>query len=136
MKAVASRVRLATRLDAHLRILVKQNYLTQQKKARIICPVNKEELTMSVKIRLTRIGRHKDPFYRIVAADSHFTRDGRYIEQIGTYDPALGAAAAKIDEELALKWLNLGAQPSDSVRAMLSAKGIMTKYAESKKGNK
>ena len=92
---------------------------------------------MSVKIRLTRIGRHKDPFYRIVAADSHFTRDGRYIEQIGTYDPALGAAAAQINEELALKWLNLGAQPSDSVRAMLSAKGIMAKYAGSKaKGNK
>jgi len=92
---------------------------------------------MSVKIRLTRIGRHKDPFYRIVAADSHFTRDGRYIEQIGTYDPALGVAAAHIDEELALKWLNLGAQPSDSVRAMLSAKGIIAKFAEAKvKGKK
>ena len=92
---------------------------------------------MSVKIRLTRIGRHKDPFYRIVAADSHFTRDGRYIEQIGTYDPALGAAAAQINEELAMKWLNLGAQPSDSVRAMLSSKGIMAKYAEAKvKGKK
>ena len=92
---------------------------------------------MSVKIRLTRIGRHKDPFYRIVAADSHFTRDGRYIEQIGIYDPALGTAAAKIDEELALKWLNLGAQPSESVRAMLSSKGIMAKYAEAKvKGKK
>ena len=91
---------------------------------------------MSVKIRLTRIGRHKDPFYRIVAADSHFTRDGRYIEQIGIYDPALGTAAAKIDEELALKWLNLGAQPSESVRAMVSSKGIMAKYAEGKKGSK
>ena len=91
---------------------------------------------MSVKIRLTRIGRHKDPFYRIVAADSHFTRDGRYIEQIGIYDPALGTKAAQINEELALKWLNLGAQPSDSVRAMLSSIGIMAKYAESKKGSK
>jgi len=92
---------------------------------------------MSVKIRLTRIGRHKDPFYRIVAADSRFTRDGRYIEQIGTYDPALGTKAAQIDEELALKWLNLGAQPSDSVRAMLSAKGIMAKFASAKvKGTK
>ncbi len=91
---------------------------------------------MSVKIRLTRIGRHKDPFYRIVAADSHFTRDGRYIEQIGTYDPALGADKAVIDEELALKWLKLGAQPSDSVRAMLTAKGVIAKYAESKKGSK
>ena len=93
---------------------------------------------MSVKIRLTRIGRHKDPFYRIVAADSHFTRDGRYIEQIGTYDPAKGTKGAEINEEIALKWLNSGAQPSDSVRAMLSEKGIMAKYAESKvkKGGK
>ncbi|MCR5348034.1 MAG: 30S ribosomal protein S16 [Bacilli bacterium] len=93
---------------------------------------------MSVKIRLTRIGRHKDPFYRIVAADSRFTRDGRYIEQIGTYDPTLGTDKANIDEQLALKWLGLGAQPSESVRAMLSAKGIIAKFAESKvkKGSK
>ncbi len=91
---------------------------------------------MSVKIRLTRIGRHKDPFYRIVVADSRSPRDGRYIEQIGTYDPDLGEGAANINEELALKWLNNGATPSDSVRSMLSAKGIMTKYAEGKKANK
>ena len=87
---------------------------------------------MSVKIRLTRIGRHKDPFYRIVAADSRFARDGRYIEQIGTYDPANGIDNADINEELALKWLKNGAIPSDSVRAMLSRKGIMTKFADSK----
>ncbi len=87
---------------------------------------------MSVKIRLTRIGRHKDPFYRIVAADSRFARDGRYIEQIGTYDPANGIDNADINEELAMKWLKNGAIPSDSVRAMLSRKGIMTKFAESK----
>ena len=87
---------------------------------------------MSVKIRLTRIGRHKDPFYRIVAADSRFARDGRYIEQIGTYDPANGVDNADINEELALKWLKSGAIPSDSVRAMLSRKGIMTKFADSK----
>ncbi len=87
---------------------------------------------MSVKIRLTRIGRHKDPFYRIVAADSRFARDGRYIEQIGTYDPANGVDSADINEELAMKWLKNGAIPSDSVRAMLSRKGIMTKFAESK----
>lgn len=91
---------------------------------------------MSVKIRLTRIGRHKDPFYRIVAADSRMPRDGRYIEQIGTYDPEFGIENAKIDEALALKWLNNGATPSDSVRAMLSKKGIMTKFAESKKAAK
>ena len=88
---------------------------------------------MSVKIRLTRIGRHEDPFYRIVAADSHFARDGRIIEQIGTYDPTKGIDAAQINEELAIKWLNNGAIPSDSVRTMLTRKGIMTRFAESKK---
>jgi small subunit ribosomal protein S16 len=87
---------------------------------------------MSVKIRLTRIGRHKDPFYRIVAADSRFARDGRYIEQIGTFDPALGEEKADINEELALKWLAKGATPSDSVRAMFNRKGLMDKYAQSK----
>ena len=88
---------------------------------------------MSVKIRLTRIGRHEDPFYRIVAADSHFARDGRIIEQIGTYDPTKGIDAAQINEEPAIKWLNNGAIPSDSVRTMLARKGIMTRFAESKK---
>ena len=88
---------------------------------------------MSVKIRLTRIGRHEDPFYRIVAADSHFARDGRIIEQIGTYDPSKGIDAAQINEELAIKWLNNGAIPSDSVRTMLARKSIMTRFAESKK---
>ena len=87
---------------------------------------------MSVKIRLTRIGRHKDPFYRIVAADSRFARDGRYIEQIGTFDPAIGEDKADINEELALKWLSKGATPSDSVRAMFNRKGIMDKYAKTK----
>ena len=85
-----------------------------------------------VKIRLARIGRHKDPFYRIVAADSRSSRDGRYIEQIGTYDPALGEETALINEELAMKWLKNGAIPSDSVRAMFSRKGIMAKFAEGK----
>jgi len=85
-----------------------------------------------VKIRLARIGRHKDPFYRIVAADSRSSRDGRYIEQIGTYDPALGEEKAIINEELAMKWLKDGAIPSDSVRAMFSHKGIMAKFAEGK----
>ena len=87
---------------------------------------------MSVKIRLTRIGRHKDPFFRIVAADSRFARDGRYIEQIGYFDPDKGVENAVIDEELALKWLNSGATPSDTVKAMFNRKGILAKYASSK----
>ena len=84
---------------------------------------------MAVKIRLTRIGRHKDPFYRIVAADSRYARDGRYIEQIGYFDPQNGVENATIDEELALKWLNLGAQPSDTVKAVFKAKGLNAKHA-------
>ena len=87
---------------------------------------------MSVKLRLTRIGRHKDPFFRIVAADSRFARDGRYIEQIGYFDPEKGVENAVIDEALALKWLEKGATPSDTVKAMLSRKGIIAKHAASK----
>jgi small subunit ribosomal protein S16 len=89
---------------------------------------------MAVKIRLTRIGRHKDPFFRIVATDSRFARDGRYIEQIGYFDPAKGVENAVIDEELALKWLEQGATPSDTVKTMLSRKGLLTKHAEKKSG--
>ena len=91
---------------------------------------------MSVKIRLTRIGRHKDPFYRIVAADSRYARDGRYIEQIGYFDPDKGVENAIIDEELALKWLKSGATPSDTVKSIFSRKGLMAKYVESKKSEK
>ncbi len=82
---------------------------------------------MSVKIRLTRMGRHKDPFYRIVAADGRYARDGRYIEQIGTYDPSAKGEKAQINEEVALKWLRSGAIPSDSVRSLLSEKGLIEK---------
>ena len=85
---------------------------------------------MAVKIRLTRIGRHDDPFYRIVAADSRFARDGRYIEQIGYFDPEKGVEGAVIDEELALKWLGLGATPSDTVKAIFNRKGINAKHAK------
>ena len=88
---------------------------------------------MAVKLRLTRIGRHKDPFYRIVAADSRYARDGRIVEQIGYFDPQKGVENAVINEELALKWLNLGAQPSDTVKAILSRKGLIKKAAEAKK---
>jgi len=87
---------------------------------------------MAVKLRLTRIGRHKDPFYRIVAADSRYARDGRIVEQIGYFDPQKGVENATINEELALKWLNLGAQPSDTVKAILSRKGLLKKHAEKK----
>ena len=91
---------------------------------------------MSVKIRLTRIGRHKDAIYRSVVADSRFARDGRYVEQIGYFDPALGEEKADINEELALKWLAKGATPSDSIRTLFTKKGIMEKYNKSKKESK
>lgn len=87
---------------------------------------------MAVKIRLKRMGSKKRPFYRIVVADSRSPRDGRIIEQVGTYNPVASEKEVKIDEELALKWLSNGAQPSDTVRNLLSEQGIMQKFHESK----
>ena len=87
---------------------------------------------MAVKLRLTRMGAKGRPFYRIVATDSRRKRDGEYIELIGTYNPLTKPATIKIDEKLALKWLNNGAIPSDTVRNLFSDAGIMKKYAESK----
>ena len=87
---------------------------------------------MAVKIRLKRMGSKKRPFYRIVVADARAPRDGRIIEQVGTYNPVASEKEVKIDEELALKWLAQGAQPSDTVRNLLSEQGIMQKFHESK----
>lgn len=80
---------------------------------------------MAVKIRLKRMGAKKSPFYRIVVADSRSPRDGRFIETVGTYNPVAKPAEVKIDEELALKWLQTGAKPSDTVRNLFSSQGIM-----------
>lgn len=87
---------------------------------------------MAVKLRLARHGAKRDPFYRIVASDSRSPRDGRFIEIIGYYDPTRQPAEVKIDEEKALKWLSNGAQPSDTVRTLLSKQGIIKKFADSK----
>ncbi|MDQ1003753.1 small subunit ribosomal protein S16 [Neobacillus niacini] len=87
---------------------------------------------MAVKIRLKRMGAKKTPFYRIVAADSRSPRDGRYIEVIGTYNPVAQPAAIQINEELALKWLQDGAKPSDTVRNLFSNEGIMEKFHNAK----
>lgn len=86
---------------------------------------------MAVKIRLTRMGAKKRPTYRIVATDSRSPRDGQYLELIGTYAP-VGEGQVKINEEVALKWLNNGAQPTDTVRNLLSKAGIMKKFVDSK----
>lgn len=72
-----------------------------------------------VKIRLRRVGAKKAPFYRVVVADSHFARDGRFIEEIGTYDPLTEPATIKIDMERAKYWIFNGAQPTDTVRGLL-----------------
>ena len=87
---------------------------------------------MAVKIRLKRMGSKKSPFYRVVVADSRSPRDGRFIETIGTYNPLLNPAEVSINEELALQWLANGAQPSDTVRNILSREGVMKKFHESK----
>ena len=77
-----------------------------------------------VKIRLKRMGAHKRPFYRVVVADSRTPRDGRFIEQIGTYIPLKDPAEIKIDVEAAQKWISNGAQPTDTVRALLKKSGV------------
>ncbi|ART76322.1 30S ribosomal protein S16 [Sutcliffiella horikoshii] len=89
---------------------------------------------MAVKIRLKRMGSKKSPFYRIVVADSRSPRDGRFIETVGTYNPVLQPAEVKINEELALKWLQDGAKPSDTVRNLFSNEGIMEKFHNAKLG--
>ncbi|MCI9194598.1 MAG: 30S ribosomal protein S16 [Angelakisella sp.] len=80
---------------------------------------------MSVKIRLRRMGAKKAPFYRVVVADSRYPRDGRFIEEVGTYDPTKNPSEFKVDAEKAKKWLANGAQPTDTVRALMKLNGIL-----------
>ena len=87
---------------------------------------------MAVKIRLKRMGAKQNPFYRIVVADSRYPRDGRFIENIGYYNPNTKPAEVKIDLEAALKWLSNGAQPSDTVRNLLSEAGVLKAFHDSK----
>jgi len=87
---------------------------------------------MAVKIRLKRMGSKKKPFYRIVVADSRSPRDGRSIETVGTYNPLKNPAEVVLKEEDVLNWLQKGAQPSDTVRNILSKEGIMQKHHDAK----
>ncbi len=91
---------------------------------------------MAVKIRLKRMGAKKAPYYRIVVADSRSKRDGRFIEQVGTYDPTRNPAVITVKEEEILSWLEKGAQPSDTVRSILKSEGIMKKFADQKNAKK
>lgn len=87
---------------------------------------------MAVKIRLKRIGAKKSPFYRVVVANSRSPRDGRFIEEIGTYNPLKDPAEFKVDEDKALKWMLDGAKPSDTVRNLFSNVGLMEKLHNAK----
>ncbi len=78
-----------------------------------------------VKIRLKRMGAKKTPFYRIVVADSRYPRDGRFIEQIGTYNPLTDPSTINVDSEKAAKWLSQGAQPTDTVKELLKISGVI-----------
>ena len=89
-----------------------------------------------VKLRLKRMGKKGRPFYRIVAADSRSPRDGRFIEELGTYNPLLESDQVVLKKEAVMKWLNNGAQPSDTVRSILSKQGLMKEFHESKMAKK
>lgn len=89
---------------------------------------------MAVKIRLKRMGAKKAPFYRVIVADSRSPRDGRFIDIIGTYNPLTTPAEIKLNEESAIKWLNNGAIPTDTVKNLFSKAGIMEKYHNLKQG--
>ncbi|MBE7044999.1 MAG: 30S ribosomal protein S16 [Ruminococcaceae bacterium] len=80
---------------------------------------------MAVKIRLRRMGAKKAPFYRVVVADSRYPRDGRFIEEIGTYNPLTDPATVNIDADKAKTWIGNGAQPTDTVKALLKKAGII-----------
>lgn len=88
---------------------------------------------MAVKIRLKRMGSNKKPFYRIVVADSRAPRDGKFIEEIGFYNPISQPKQVKINDEKAVKWLSNGAQPTDTVKTLLVNNGVMEKFEASKK---
>ena len=85
---------------------------------------------MATRIRLRRLGAKKNPFYRLVVADSRSPRDGKFIEEIGYYDPTKNPADIKIDEERAMYWLKTGAQPSETAKALLNKAGVIAKLSE------
>ena len=89
---------------------------------------------MSVKIRMRRMGSKRKPFYRIVVADSRMPRDGRFIEEVGYYNPLTNPDEVKLEEDKIFEWLEMGAQPSDTGRSLLSKAGLMTRYHDAKYG--
>lgn len=89
---------------------------------------------MAVKLRLRRMGKKKQPIYKVVASDSRSPRDGKFIEAIGIYNPLTNPATIDLKEERALYWLGVGAQPTDTVKSLLSKKGILLKRELAKQG--
>jgi len=87
---------------------------------------------LATRIRLRRMGGKKAPFYRVVVADSRSPRDGRFIEEIGYYNPVSQPETIKIDTEKAIKWVNSGAQPSETVKALFKKAGVMQAIADAK----
>lgn len=87
---------------------------------------------MAVKIRLKRMGKNRNAFFRLVVADSRMPRDGRFIEELGYYDPTTEPETVKINEERAISWMEKGAKPSNTVRNIFSRQGIMEKYHQLK----
>jgi len=87
---------------------------------------------MTVKIRLKRVGKKKAPSYRIVVADARSPRDGRIIENLGWYNPLVEPSAIQVDAERTLRWLKVGAQPTDSVTSLLKRVGVMERFEQSK----
>ena len=83
---------------------------------------------MAVKIRLARAGAKKKPFYQIVVADERCKRDGRFIDNVGTYDPNIDPAAIRLEETKALEWLGKGAQPTDTVKQLMKKSGLWAKF--------
>lgn len=85
---------------------------------------------MAVKIRLRRMGTKQTPFYRVVVADERTARNGRFLESLGTYDPRQTSVGLKVDADKALRWLERGAQPTDTVRTLLRTAGVLRRFAE------
>jgi small subunit ribosomal protein S16 len=88
---------------------------------------------MAVKIRLTRTGRKKSPSYRVVVADSEASRDGKFIQRVGTYDPKENPPRFQVDEALVLRWLGKGAQPTETVKSLLKKTGAWKKHLDGKR---
>lgn len=88
---------------------------------------------MAVKLRLQRFGSNKSPFYRVVASESTSPRDGKFIEIVGTYNPVANPAKVEMNKEKVLKWLENGAQPTETVRNILTKEGLWKEFTESKK---